>query len=77
MESAVAAARAAGPVPNGAAAMEEDEPPAKRVSWHRVLEDMPKVRWQHGETEASQSIQEHAQSSQRMLCEVWHGSALL
>ena len=33
MESAVAAARAAGPVPNGAAAMEEDaEPPAKRVS---------------------------------------------
>ena len=34
MESAVAAARAAGPVPNGAAAMEEDEPPAKRVSWH-------------------------------------------
>ncbi len=31
MESAVAAARAAGPVPNGATAMEEDEPPSKRV----------------------------------------------
>lgn len=32
MESAVAAARAAGPVANGTTAMEEDEPPAKRVS---------------------------------------------
>ncbi|CAL5224503.1 g7199 [Coccomyxa viridis] len=31
MESAVAAARAAGPVPNGATAMEEDEPPSKRA----------------------------------------------
>ncbi len=31
MENAVAAARAAGPVPNGATAMEEDEPPSKRV----------------------------------------------
>ena len=31
MESAVAAARAAGPVANGATAMEEDEPPSKRV----------------------------------------------
>ena len=30
MENAVAAARAAGPVPNGATAMEEDEPPSKR-----------------------------------------------
>ena len=35
MESAVAAARAAGPVANGTTAMEEDEPPAKRVSTHK------------------------------------------
>ena len=43
MESAVAAARAAGPVPNGATAMEEDEPPSKRV--RRSISQKIMISW--------------------------------